>query len=455
MPAPVVVVGGGIAGLAAAHTLSKRGLPFLLLEAGSRWGGVIQSEEAAGFLLEGGPDSMLAQKPAAIALCHELGLGEHLIPTNPERRTVFVLHRGRLHPLPDGMFLAVPTRILPFLQSTLFSWPGKLRMGLDFVIPARREVGDESIAAFLRRRFGNEAVARIGEPLLAGIHAGDPEQLSLRSTFPRFADLEARYGSVIRGLRSSLPPPPGPPSAAFYSLRGGLQELVEALVASLPREALRLNTGVCSLVPAAPGFWLELTSGEGLAARAVILALPAARAAQVLAQVRPEAATLLGRIRFASTATVLLGYRREDVSHPLDGYGLLVPRTEGLRTTACSFLSTKFPGRAPEGHVLLRGFVGGMGDPEALGRDDEALIGIVQREMAPVLGLRGEPTLRRVFRWPGGTPQMEVDHAERLALLEQVLAGVPGLYLTGAGLRGTGIPDTVADATRVANAVTP
>lgn len=453
MHGPVVVIGGGIAGLAAAHTLSKRGFPFLLLEAGSRWGGVIHSERSAGFLLEAGPDSMLAQKPEAIALCRELGLGERLVPTNPERRTVFVLHRGRLHPLPDGMFLAVPTRILPFLRSSLFSWPGKLRMGLDFVIPARKDAGDESIAAFLRRRFGNEAVARLGEPLLAGIHAGDPEQLSLRATFPRFAALEAQHGSLIRGLRAAVPASPGPPPAAFYTLKGGLQELVDALVEHLPAESLRLQANVRSLVHDASGFRLELATGEALVAGAVIVALPAARAAQVLAQARPEAATILGRIRSASTATVLLGYRREDVGHPLDGYGLLVPRTEGLRTTACSFFSTKFPGRAPEGHVLLRGFVGGVRDPDAVNLDDDALSGIVEREMAPVLGLRGETTLRRVFRWPGGTPQMEVGHAERLAALERELARAPGLYLTGAGVRGTGIPDTVADATRVASMV--
>ena len=450
----VAIVGGGIAGLAAAHTLARRGVPFLLAEARPTFGGVIRTERRAGFLLEGGPDSILAQKPEGIALCREVGLGDRLLPTNPEQRSVFVLHHRRLHPLPEGMMLAVPTRILPFLRSGLFSWPGKLRMGLDLVIPARAPDGDESIASFLRRRFGPEAVERLGEPLLAGIHAGDPERLSIRATFPRFADLEARHGSLVRGMWAA--PQPGrkteAPASAFYSLAGGLGELVEALVKRLPADRLLTDAPVSSLARSGESFRLGLPRGEAVEARAVIVAAPGPRIAPLLAPIVPDAARALAAVPFASSATVLLGFRRADVAHPLDGYGLVVPRTEGLRTGACSFFSTKFPGRAPEGHVLLRGFLGGTRDPGALGLSDQELVDLLRGEMGPVLGLRGAPVMTRVFRYPGGTPQLEVGHLDRMAEVERQVAAVPRLFLTGAGIRSTGIPDSVADATRAATA---
>ena len=451
----VAIIGGGISGLSAAFALHKQKVPYLVLEAGERLGGVIRTESRDGFLLEGGPDSMLAQKPEAIALCRELGLGERLVPTNPDKRAVFVLLRRKLHPLPEGMMLAVPTKILPFLASSLFSWPGKLRMGLDIVIPGKNGHGDESIASFLRRRFGQEAVDRLGEPLLAGIHAGDPERLSILATFPRFRELERVHGSLVRGLWAAPRPKPEPgakPPAAFYSLRGGLVELVEALVARLDAGALRTAVSVHRVEATAEGFSLAIDGGDPVSARRVIVAAPGPRIAKALEGLVPEAARALGAIPFVSSATVLLGYRRADVSHPLDGYGMVVPATENLRTTALSFVSTKFPFRAPEGHVLLRGFLGGARDPGALSLRDDEMIETVTNDMRDVLGLRGQPVLSRVFRWPGGTPQLEVGHLERMREVEQAVAAVPGLFLTGAGVRSTGIPDSVADGTRAGEA---
>jgi oxygen-dependent protoporphyrinogen oxidase len=451
----VAIIGGGISGLSAALALHKQKVPYLVLEAGERLGGVIRTERRDGFLLEGGPDSMLAQKPEGVALCRELGLGERLVPTNPDQRAVYVLHRRRLQPLPEGMMLAVPTKLLPFLASGLFSWPGKLRMGLDVVIPGKNGQADESIASFLRRRFGQEAVDRLGEPLLAGIHAGDPERLSILATFPRFRELERVHGSLVRGLWATPRPKPAPgakPPAAFYSLRGGLGELVEALVSRLDASALRTSTSVRRVEATTEGFSLATEGGDPVAARRVIVAAPGPRIAPALASLLPEAARALGAIPFASSATVLLGYRRDDVAHPLDGYGMVVPATEGLRTTALSFVSTKFPFRAPEGHVLLRGFLGGVRDPGALSLRDDEMIETVTRDMHEVLGLRGEPVLTRVFRWPGGTPQLEVGHLERMREVEQAVAAVPGLFLTGAGVRSTGIPDSVADGTRAGEA---
>lgn len=449
----IAIIGGGISGLSAAWTLQKRGIPYLLLEASPTPGGVIRTEAKDGFLLEGGPDSMLAQKPEGVALCRELGLGDRLIPTNPELRAVYILHRRKLHPLPEGMMLAVPTKILPFARSGLFSWPGKLRMGLDLVRPGRRENGDESIASFLRRRFGQEAVERLGEPLLAGIHAGDPERLSILATFPRFRDLEAKHGSLVRGMLAAPrpKPKPGAPSpAAFYSLRGGLRELVEALVGRLEPASVRTAAVVRSLARGADGYMIGLEGGETVGAGGVIVAAPGPKIAPVLEGLVPEVAQTLAAVPFASSATVLLGYRREDVAHPLDGYGMVVPQTEGLRTTALSFVSTKFAHRAPEGHVLLRGFLGGVRDGAVLGLSDDEMAETVRRDMTPVLGLKGEPVLTRVFRWPGGTPQLEVGHLDRMRALEKAVARVPGLHLTGAGIWSTGIPDSVADATRVA-----
>ena len=450
----VAIIGGGISGLSAAYALHKRQVPYLLLEAGPSLGGVIRTETRDGFLLEGGPDSMLAQKPEGIALCRELGLRERLVPTNPDLRSVYILHHRKLHPLPEGMMLAVPTKILPFARSGLFSWPGKLRMGLDLVIPGNGR-GDESIASFLRRRFGQEAVERLGEPLLAGIHAGDPERLSILATFPRFRDLEEKHGSLIRGMWAAPRPRPTPgakPPAAFYSLRGGLREMVDALVVRLERERIWTKAAVRSVSRSAGGFSLVVQGGEALSAEQVIVAAPGPKIAPALEGLVPEAARALAAIPFASSATVLLGYRREDVAHPLDGYGMVVPQTEGPRTTALSFVSTKFPHRAPAGHALLRGFLGGVRDGEVMRLSDDEMVETVKRDMQGVLGLRGQPVMTRVFRWPEGTPQLEVGHIERMAAVEKEVVSVPGLHLTGAGIRSTGIPDSVADGTRAGEA---
>jgi protoporphyrinogen/coproporphyrinogen III oxidase len=448
----VAVIGGGIAGLCAARALHQQGLSFVLLEAAPRWGGVIRTERADGFLLEAGPDTILATKPDGLRLCLELGLGGRVVPTDPSRSTVFVLRRGRLHPLPPGMALGVPTEIGPLLRSGLFSWRGKIRMALEPFVPARREAADESIGSFVGRRLGREAVEIVGQPLLAGIHAGDAGRLSLAATFPRLAEIESRTGSLVRGLRAARRSArPGAPSG-FVSLMGGLAELVEALVAALPGEALRKGSAARAVRRDGGGFTVE-ADGGAVATRAVVVALPPRTAAPLVAALAPAAGRMLAAVRFASTATVLLGYRREAVDHPLEGHGLLVPRSEGLRTTAVSFSSTKLPGRAPEGHVLLRAFLGGIDDPGVLSLDDAGLAAMAEREMRPLLRIVGAPVLRRVYRWPEATPQMEVGHLERVAAIDEHLAGVPGLFLTGAGLRVTGIPDVVADATRTAAAV--
>ena len=449
--AEVVVVGGGIAGLAAAFRLRELGREVLLLEASPRLGGVVRTETVDGFVIEAGPDALLAQKPEGLALCDALGLAGRVIPTSPRAHTVLVLHRGRLHPLPEGMMLAVPTRVLPFLRSGLFSWPGKLRMALDLALPGRPPDGDESIASFLLRRFGAEAVERLGEPLMAGIHAGDPERLSMRATFPRLVELERRHGSLIRALwasRARGPAAAGRP--AFYSLTGGLGELVHALGRRLPPSSIRLRSRVAALARREGGLAVTLADGTAITAQAVIVAVPAHAAAPLVSPLSAEAGRLLQTIPFASSATVALGYRREDVAHPLDAHGLLVPRGEGLRSSGCTFASAKFAGRAPEGRVLLRAFLGGARDPDLLRLDDVALAALVRRELGPLLGIRGAPVVERVYRWPRATPQMQVGHLKRMTRLDSVVGDLPGLFLTGAGLHGTGLPDSIADGQRAA-----
>jgi oxygen-dependent protoporphyrinogen oxidase len=346
------------------------------------------------------------------------------------------------------MVLGVPTAILPLLSSGLFTWRGKLRMALEPWRPLAAPTADSSIAEFIATRLGREAVEVVGEPLLAGIHAGDAARLSIRATFPRLYDAATRPEGLVRGLRAQRVPGEAA-TAGFVSLMGGLGEMVDALVASLPAPALMAGTAARTLRRERDGFVVE-TTGDLLPARAVVVALPPPRAASLVAGLSTEAARILAAVPFASTATVLLGYRRADVAHPLDGYGVLIPRGEGLRTSAITFSSTKLPGRAPEGHVLLRGFVGGIHDPGVVDLDDARLVEIVEGDMRGVLGIRGEPVVRRAYRWPEGTPQMEVGHLERVAALDAHLARVPGLFLTGAGLRATGIPDVIADATRAA-----
>jgi oxygen-dependent protoporphyrinogen oxidase len=451
MDAGVVIVGGGIGGLAAAHALHQRGLHFVLLEASDRWGGVVRTEVASGFLLEAGPDAFIAQKPEAAALCRELGLDERLAPSNTTQRTVFVLRQGRALPLPEGMALGVPTRPRAFFRSSLVSWPGKLRMAAEPLVRRRRSHEDESVADFFRRRMGHEALRTLADPLLGTIHGGDPERMSMRAVLPRFADIERRGDSVALSLwRAARASRPGTPM--FYALAGGLSELVNALVARLPDGARRLSSSARGLRHEGGRFVVEAASAAPLAARAVILALPPARSARLLAPLDADAAASLDAIPVAHAITVHLAYRREDVGHPLDGHGLLVPRSEGLRTAACSFVSTKFTGRAPGGHVLLRVAMGGVRDPEVIRLEEAELTRLAHDEMTRPLGIGGAPVLARAYRWPGATPQMEVGHLDRMAALEARLARWPGLFLTGGGVRGVGLPDVISDARRCAEA---
>jgi protoporphyrinogen/coproporphyrinogen III oxidase len=438
----VVIIGAGIAGLAAAWELKKRGVRPLILERSGRAGGVIVTDRAEGFVIDGGPDSLLVQKPAAVALCRELGLGDRLFPTRPPR-TAFVLKRGRLVALPEASFLGLPTRIAPFLRSTLFSPAGKLRMATE-LLRARGSEVDESIAQFIGRRFGREAVDYLAEPLLAGIHAGDVTQLSVRSLFPRLVALEQSHGSILRGL-AAAPPPPATSQGAFVSLPGGIAELPDALVAALGPETFRFHAQVRQISGRGP-YKVTLDSDEAIHARVVIVTAPAWSAAQMLASLDTVLGLRCADIPYASTATVAFGLRRDQVRHPLQGSGFVVPRRERKLLMAGTWVSSKWPERAPEGHVLLRAFIGGATDPGALHRNDLDLARLAYQELSDLLGITDEPMLVRLFRWVRATPQYTVGHAERLAIIEERLTRYPGMFVTGSGYRGTGIPDCIADA---------
>lgn len=437
----VAVVGGGIAGLSAAYEIATRGGSVCLLESTGRTGGVILTEQFDGWTIDGGPDSLLTQKPAAVGLARELGLGDRLHPTKTPR-TSYVLREGRLHPLVEGSFLGFPLSAAALARSSLFSWPGKIRMGLEPLVPRRTDPAEESIGAFVRRRFGSEAADYLADPLLAGIHAGDAERLSARALFPRLVAAEAKTGSVLRAFRQLRTAPSA--DGAFMSLPGGTGELAAAVAAALPAGTIRLHAAVRSLRRDAV-FTLETANGDTIQARAVILAVPAYVAAGLLQEVAPAAAALAAGVRYASTATVALGYTRAQVAHPLDGTGFVVPKVEGSPLLAGTWVSSKWPHRAPDGHVLMRAFFGGGRDPRRLEQPDDEVRELAHAHLAQLTGITGRPLFARVFRWTDRSPQYDVGHLDRVAAIDAATGAVPGLYLAGSGFRAIGIPDCVAD----------
>jgi len=457
----VIVIGGGVTGLAAAHTLRRRGLSVLVFEASRRLGGLILTERVNGFTIEGGPDSLLAQKPAALQLCDEVGLTSDLILMSPPYRA-FVLHGTRLYPLPRPSVLGIPLTWRALAGYDLLPWPARMRLAAEPLVAPRRDGRDESIASFFRRRFGAASVDLIAQPLLGGIHAGDINELSVTSLFPRLVDAEREHGSVMRGLAAHQGPPSKPrPGSSFVSLRGGMDALVTAVASRLPVEAVHLNAPVQS-VRLEHGAWRVSAAGYEAAARAVIIAAPASTASRLLGAIDREAASLCSEVPYVSTASVALAWPRAAVPHPLAGSGFVVARGTGrgssamraahgrsskdVRITACTWVSSKWEGRAPPGFVLLRAFIGGAHDPDVVDLGDDELTSIVRGDLSRVLGVSAVPTLARVYRWRNAGAQHLVGHLARMAALERRLAAHPGLFVAGSGFRATGIPDCVTDA---------
>ena len=458
----VIIVGGGISGLATAFALRRLAaqaglsLTCTVLESASAWGGKIVTHRNGELITEAGPDSFLSQKPWALQLCADLGLEGELINTNPMKKKAFVYSRGRLHELPEGLVTFVPSQLGPFLRSGLVSGRGLARMGLDLLLPRRRSEEDESLANFFRRRFGREAFERVMEPLMAGIYAGDAEQMSLRATFPRFHELEQRHGSVIRGMmaarraRRRAEPPATPPRTMFVTLRNGLSQLVTALVDRLQQDGVqaRTNTRVAALRVRSHelGRWiydLICDDGTALTADAVVLAVPAFAAADLVRPLSPLAAGLLERIPYASTATLSFVYDDRTLTAALEGSGFVVPRVEGRDLLAATWTSLKWPYRAPSRDVSVRCYVGGVGREPILHQDDQSLIRHVQKELADLAGLGGTPHYVEVNRWERAMPQYLVGHLEVVGRIEAAMSRYAGLALTGAAYRGVGIPDCI------------
>jgi protoporphyrinogen/coproporphyrinogen III oxidase len=458
----LLIVGGGIAGLAAAHRAVEwsrehdRSLDLTLLEAADRLGGTIQTERREGFLVECGPDSFLSEKPWALALCRRLGVEGRLVRTDDRFRRTFVVFGGRLHPLPDGFQLLAPTRLRPFLASRLFSWSGKLRMGLDLLLP-RGGDPDESLGAFVRRRLGAEALERVAQPLVAGIYTADPDELSLRATMPRFMELEQRERSLILAMWRAARRAPGVAAGSsgarwslFVTFAEGMDEMIRVLATRLPPSAVRLKERVAEISRSGTGWRVATAGGAVVEADRVILAPEAHQAARVVRHLDPALAHLLEGIPYASSATVTLAYRREEIAHPLDGFGFVVPHREGRPIIACTFSSVKYPGRAPDGHALLRVFLGGALQEAILGESDEHLVATARAQLEELLGARGEPRFVRVARYPKAMPQYHVGHLARVDAIERRLARHPGLALAGGAYRGVGIADCVRHAEEAA-----
>ncbi len=451
----VVIVGGGITGLAAAYYLQKEardnGLPlsFWLVEAAPHLGGKIITERQDGFVIEGGPDAFLGHKPWAFDLARELDLGEALLPSNAAQHKTSIVKNGRLVELPAGLQQLVPTRIWPWLRSPILSWSGKLRMGLEPLVAPRLAEGDESLANFIRRRMGEEALARLGEPLLAHIHAADAERMSLLATYPQFRALEQSAGSLWRGVREA-----GRQKAAagpvFWTLREGMADLVEALASQLPATSRILGRRVLTIARTGetPAYAVRLKDHTVLLADAIVLATPAAATAQIVRDLNPQLVGGLEAIRYVSLLTLSLGFRRSELKRPIDGFGFLVPRCEGRQILACTFTSSKFPERAASDQVLLRVFLGGAWQEELLEQDDEQLVALVTRELQSLLKFKARPWLWRLYRFPKGYPQYDVGHLERVNALYQTLP--PGLFLAGSAYEGVGLPDCIHSGSRVA-----
>jgi oxygen-dependent protoporphyrinogen oxidase len=421
---------------------------------------VIATERRGDFLLELGPDSFISEKPWALALCRRIGLEPELIGTRDEHRATFVVRNGKLEPLPEGFMLLAPTRFGPLVRSRIFSWPGKLRMALDLVLPRAGQKDDESLGSFVRRRLGREALERVAQPLIGGIYTADPEQLSLAATMPRFLQMEKEYRSVIYAMWRAARNRPqeakhasGARWSLFVTLRNGMQELVDTLAPRLSLGEARRGASVSTLRQTDGRWTVVCEDGATLHAEGVVLATPAFQTEKIVRELNSQLANLLSTITYSSAATINLAYRRDQVPHPLNGFGFVVPHLERRAIIAGSFSSVKYAGRAPADQVLVRAFVGGSLQSELFNLDDQAMEQAARREFELLLGIRSAPLFSRIARYPHSMPQYFVGHLKLVEQIEQLVSCYPGLALAGNAYRGVGIADCVRSGEVAAEAI--
>lgn len=453
----VAIVGGGISGLAAAERLRAldNTIELHLFEVGERLGGVLQTENVDGFCLEQGPDSMLSRLPWAMDLCRRIGFEQELVSTNASPSGVYMVGRGRLLRVPEGLAIMAPRRIWPMVTTQILSWPGKLRMAAEYFLPRRRDGVDESLADFTRRRFGRETLERLVQPLAGGIYMGDPERLSIQATFPQFVEMEREHGSLIKATRreqakgTAKDTAGGPQYSLFVAPRRGMAQLVERLAESVRPCEFHLRQRVERIRRNEGGGWLVdvADSADGSSRQVsfdgVILALPACNAGPMVAEANPELAAHLSRIAYAGCVVVNLVYDRGDVPHPLDSFGFVTPHIEGRSVLACTFSNKKYPGRAPENTLLARAFLGGDCFPEVMTWSDERVLEAIGRDLRDLLGITAVPKLTRIKRWNGSMPQYYLGHLDLVQKIESLAAELPCFELAGNYFRGVGIPHCI------------
>ena len=459
----IAIIGGGISGLSAAFQLEKTRatgaeLEYVLFEGSQRLGGCMSSDHVEGCLVEAGPDSFLTEKPWAASLCKELGLGEQLIGSNDTQRKTYIVVHGRLIAMPDGLMFMVPTKLAPTALSPLFSWGTKLRMAQELLHPPRPMQDDETVAQLVERHFGAEVVDRLADPLLSGVYGGDAGKLSARAVLPRFVEMEEKYGSLSRAMlaahrKMAAASKTQAPRPLFTSLRDGMQQMVDALVGRLQAESIRLRQHVRRVYAEDAGWRVTLEpAGEELF-DAVIVATPANVAGVLLDGVDAGLARNLLGVTYSSSVTVTLGYYKQQLAALPPGFGFLVPRSEGRRMLACTFVHNKFPHRAPANKGILRCFLGGARDEEVLSLSDEEIVATVRRDLRELLKLDVLPIFARVYRWREAMAQYEPGHIARVAEIERRVAELPGLAIAGNAYHGIGVPDCIRSGTEAANKV--
>jgi protoporphyrinogen/coproporphyrinogen III oxidase len=473
----IIIIGGGVTGLGAAYKVTRASseghdVEFLLIEKDPRLGGKIRTEivpdpsEQGDFIVDGGPDCFLTEKPACHRIAKLTGIFDDELPTDDSRRRTWILSRGKLHQMPDGVMMFAPTKFVPFATTGLFSWPGKIRMGMDLLIPRKKvvpgAVNDETLESFIVRRMGRECLDRLAEPLVGGVHASDPKQMSLAATFPRLLEMEQNYGSMLKAfiamrrkveeMRRKYPPKPGQkPRTFFTSFVGGMQQLTDRMADAAGRQRIRTGVPVASIYRDPEERWgVSLSDGSSVTGDGLILATESWAAEPLIRPIDGAIADTLSVIQTSSSATVSIAFNEKEVGFDLNAFGVLCPMVEQRALMAATYSSTKWPGRAPSGKVLLRGFVGGPHNQKIVNRSDEELVETVLAEFRDILGLNpfAKPLFSRVYRWHRGMPQYTLGHLGRVELIEEHSARTPGLALAGGSYRGVGVPNCIESGER-------